>query len=103
MPKSRKADYHICCNEGAVYIDFDEQPNGRIKLIRISFDGHGCYEVNEELNEMRMQDSYLFRKMMIHKEIDQEEMNRILCAYFFENKGLMQYDAMTEYGLISET
>jgi hypothetical protein len=99
MPGSRKADYYLGCNDGSVFIDFSKRPNGRIKLVRISFDGHGCYGVSEEVSEMTAADSALFIHMLKEKKVNQNEMNRILYNYFNDNRRLMQYDAMVEYGL----
>ena len=45
MPKTREADYHLGCLDGAVFLDFNQDENRRIYLRRISFDGWGCYSL----------------------------------------------------------
>ena len=102
MPGSRIADYYLGCNGGSVFIDFNKRQSGKVKIVRISFDGHGCYDVNDEVGEMAKEDSMLFINMMEEKKLDQHEMNRILVKYLYENRRLMQYDAMAEYGFYAD-
>ena len=42
MPVSRKADWHLGCLDGCVFIDFNLTSDKLISLCRISFVGYGC-------------------------------------------------------------
>ena len=69
MPESRKADYYLCCLDSSVFIDFNSSPNNKISLIRISFDGFGCCNIDNKSKKLNLKDSQKFIE-----EIDKEEL-----------------------------
>ena len=48
MPESRKADYYLSCLDSSVFIDFNRSNENLISLVRISFDGYGCCNLDEK-------------------------------------------------------
>ena len=57
MPETRKADYYLGCLNSSVFIDFNKTNNNQICLVRISFDGFGCYNLFGRVYLLDIQDS----------------------------------------------
>ena len=100
MPESRKADYYLCCLDSSVFIDFNSSPNNKISLIRISFDGFGCCNIDNKSKKLNLKDSQKFIE-----EIDKEELNQFAITELVKkairiNKEYIWADALEKYGLI---
>ena len=44
VPATRPCRYCLGLQDDSVFADFDIDSEGRVFLVRISFDGYGCYE-----------------------------------------------------------
>ena len=100
MPSTRKADYYLGCLDSSVYIDFNDIDNGLICLKRISFDGYGCCNVDENVKPMNKKDSMNFKRLFAEDLVNEDEFAEIIKRTFNENKDILWDDALTEYGFI---
>jgi len=99
MPDTRPADYYLGCFGGSVYMDFDNYENERIRLKRISFDGYGCCNLNDEAIPMNEVDSYAFKEIIEAQLTDQSRLRDIIKKTLLSNRNLIWEDALKEYGL----
>lgn len=100
MPSTRNADYYIGCLDGCVFIDFDYSKDCCIILKRISFDGYGCCNLNENVTPMTKEESQLFINTYTSDSLDQNIMTRLITDTIEINKEYIWQDALKEYGLI---
>lgn len=100
MPSSRPA--HICLGlQGhSVFADFDLDPDGRLFLVRISFDGYGCCGTPVDMPRLSAEDSASFLAMRERGAFDRDAAAPILYAYFAEHRDLLWPDALAEHGLL---
>ena len=102
MPESRKADFYLGCLEGSVFIDFNYTKDKHISLRRISFDGYGCCDVN---NNAKCLDDRLSKDFIdeIRKDkIDQEKITKIVLELIRKNQNSIWTDALEKYQLIDK-
>ena len=101
MPDSRPADYYFYCLDGSVFIDFNDHYEDRlVRLVRISFDGYGCCNLNDDVIPMNESESQLFRDLITTSKPDQSLLSKLIRSNLFANKELIWEDALKEYGLI---
>ena len=100
MPESRPADYYFGCLEGSIFIDVDEVDNGLISLVRVSFDGYGCYEFPDEIRPMSREDSMLFKEIMESPEPNLQLLTALLTKTLRENNHLDWNEPLKTYQLI---
>ena len=99
MPDSRKADYCLGCLEGSVFLDFNLTSDKRIGLIRISFDGYGCCNLDNDANYLDDQSSKDFIDEVGKDDLDQEKITKIILELVRLNKDNIWEDALEEYNL----
>ncbi|MEI6221592.1 MAG: hypothetical protein WCP97_02395 [bacterium] len=100
MPASRPADYYLGCLEGSVFLDFNNFGSGQVSLRRISFDGYGCWNLNNQVIPINTEDSIVFKKMMKVQAIEQETLTTIIKKTINDNKKLIGENALAEYGFV---
>jgi hypothetical protein len=100
MPESRKADYYLGCLDSSVFMDFNRSIDNRISLVRISFDGYGCCELDERGTLLNHTESQKFIEEMEKEKLNQEKISRLVNEIIKINKGLIWMDAIEEYGLL---
>ena len=98
MP-TRPCSYCLSLQRGAVFADFDVE-NGQAQLVRISFDGYGCCNLEGFPRKMNAVDSDRFIQMIEARSVDQVEMSEILTRYFKENTDVIWKDALAESELL---
>ena len=101
MPVSRPADYYLGCYNGSVFLDFNNNGN-LISLIRISFDGYGCCDIEESAKPMNNEDSNLFKKILDSEFINQIKLTEIIKKTIKNNIEFLWCDALEEYGLFDK-
>ena len=99
MPPTRPADYYLCYLDGCVFIDFNKNQTGQIQLIRISFDGYGCCNVQNAI-PMESNDVKAFKAMMKTGILDQSLLVTIVKKTIAANKDLIWEDALAKYDLL---
>jgi hypothetical protein len=72
MPDSRKADLYLGCIDGSVFLDFNYTTDNRINLCRISFDGYGCCNLDNDAKSLDDQSSRVFIDEMRKDNLNQE-------------------------------
>lgn len=98
MPDSRKADFHLGCLEGSVFLDFNVTSEKRIYLIRISFDSYGCCTI-ENIKHLSLQSSADFIKESAKENLDQERISKIILEVIKMNSDNIWQEALEEYEL----
>lgn len=102
MPDTRKANYYFGCLDSSVFIDFNESTENKIQLIRISFDGYGCCELNKRAVFLNQEESQQFIITIKSDPLDQEMMAVLVKKSIQINKEFIWIDALEEYGLIEK-
>ena len=100
MPEGRKADFYLGCLDGSVFLDFNYTTDKRINLCRISFDGYGCCNID---NNAKCLDNQLSREFINEVEkdnLDQEKITKFVLELIRLNKENIWTDALEEYKLI---
>lgn len=98
MPETRKADFHLGCLNGSVYIDFDLVDDNRISLTRISFDGYGCCSLANP-NPLDDKDSKKFIEEMNKESLNQHETEKLVKKAVQLNEANIWPDSLEEYKL----
>ena len=100
MPESRKADIYLGCLEGSVFADFKISSDNLIILVRISFDGYGCCNLDETAQSLNATDSLEFLEEIGKETFNQEAICRLVQTVIQLNQNLIWNDALKEYGLL---
>lgn len=98
---TRPCSFSLCLQGGSVFADFDIDPDGRVFLIRISFDGYGCCDTGGNISRMAMDDSRTLSQLVETDDVDCDEVRQILRRYFQLNKEVIWRDALEEHELIN--
>ncbi|HQU90754.1 MAG TPA: hypothetical protein PLK77_00580 [Pyrinomonadaceae bacterium] len=83
-----------------MFADFDLDEEGRIFLLRISFDGYGCCTTAEFGRIMSSEGSEEFVRLIESDQVNVPEMRSILSAFFKENSDVIWKDALLETTLL---
>ena len=102
MPDSRKADFYLGCLDGSVFIDFNFTIDKLINLCRISFDGYGCCDLDDNTKSLDDQSSKTFIEEIRKDNLDQEIITKIVLELIRLNKNNIWTDALEEYNLIDK-
>lgn len=102
MPTTRKADFYLGCLDGSVFIDFNRLGNDQISLVRISFDGYGCCNLDERVVLLSNEDSELFIRAIGKEGLDQQAVAEVVKKAIKINRKNIWSDAIEEYGLIEK-
>lgn len=102
MSDSRKADFYLGCLDGSVFIDFNLTIDKRINLCRISFDGYGCCNLNNNAKCLDDKSSKAFIDEIGKGNFDQEKIRKIVLELIELNKDNIWTDALEEYNLIEK-
>jgi hypothetical protein len=100
MPDSRKADFYLGCLDGSVFLDFNSTPDKQINLCRISFDGYGCCNLDNNSKYLDNQLSQEFIDEIDKDNLDQEKIMKVVLELIRLNKENIWTDALEEYKLI---
>ena len=101
MPDSRKADFYLGCLDGSVFLDFNYTTDKRIDLCRISFDGYGCCNIDDNTKCLDGQLSKDFIYEIEKDNLDQEKITKIVLELIRLNKDNIRIDALEEDKLIN--
>lgn len=100
MPDSREADYYLGCLDGSIFIDFNTTTDKLINLCRISFDGYGCCNIDNNAKCLDDQLSKEFIDEIGKDNLDQEKITRIVLELIRLNRDNIWTDALEEYKLL---
>ena len=97
IAKTRPCDF-VLSTDDCIFADFVKQ-DGAVKLLRISFDGHGCCDCTN-VNVMDKNDAKELLAWVNARVIsDQDRCRRIIARYCTQNKEVIWEDALKEYEL----
>jgi hypothetical protein len=99
MLPSRPCRFCLCLQDGSVFADFEVDPDGRVFVVRISFDGYGCCHAPAEIGRMTARDSEDLLAM-VQLEAIAPSAAAVLRTYFQHNRGALWSDALAEHGLL---
>ena len=99
MPGTRKADVYLGCCDGSVFVDFNISKDNLISLVRISFDGYGCCNLDETAESLNATNSQEFLREIEQEILNQEAIGRLVQKIVKMNKDLIWKEALEEYGL----
>ena len=97
MP-TRPCLYCLCFNGSCVFADFDVA-DGKLFIVRISFDGYGCYRVNNKDWAIGASDSKRMSDWIESNNVDHAEMREVLTDYFRRRQTSDFDDALAHNGL----
>lgn len=100
LPKTRKADYCLGCLDSSVFIDLDRAKDNYISLVRISFDGYGCCELDNSAENLNLIDSAEFIEEIQKDKLNQEVIAKLVREIIRINKNQICTDAIIEYKMI---
>ena len=101
MP-TRPCQYCLALQDDSVFADFNVDQDGCLYLVRISFDGYGCLEIDSEteIGRIDRKDSKKLIHLIEENKLETPESGRILKEYFNENRKLLWEDALEDHQLI---
>lgn len=102
MPESRKADFYLGCLDGSVFIDFNYSTDNRINLCRISFDGYGCCNLDNDAKCLDDQSSKDFVDEIGKDNLDQDKIRKFVLELVRLNKENIWRDVLEEYNLLEK-
>ncbi|MBA3463389.1 MAG: hypothetical protein H0T46_25765 [Deltaproteobacteria bacterium] len=82
-----------------MFADLDVDPDGRVFLARISFDGYGCCGAPVDIRRMDLGDSEALLTMVKQGAVDARAAES-LSAYFRQVCDVLWRDAFEHHGLI---
>jgi hypothetical protein len=97
---SRPCRFCLCLQGGSVFADFDIDSDGRVYLVRISFDGYGCCATEGRVAHMPLDESHTLVKLVDADDVNRDEIREILYRYFDQNQNLIWRDALVEHDLL---
>lgn len=99
MLPSRPCRFCLCLQDSSVFADFDVDPDGRVYVVRISFDGYGCCHAPADVGRMSDRDSAALLAMVDHDALTADA-EPILRSYFQRNRDALWSDALAEHELL---
>jgi hypothetical protein len=99
MVPTRPCRYCLSLQRDSVFADFEVDDEGRIYLVRISFDGYGCCRI-DEARRMSYEESCNFMKWVESGDVDHDAMRSTLLKYFRENEDVIWKDALADHDLL---
>lgn len=102
MPKTRRADYYLGYLDSCGFIDFNSSTDHQISLVRISFDGYGCCNLDGKAQCLNSEESSMFIEEMNKEFLNQEKITVLVKKLIRINKQHIWNDAIEEYGLIEK-
>lgn len=102
MPESRKADFYLGCLDGSVFLDFNYNTSKQIYLRRISFDGYGCCNINNNIQCLNEKSSIDFVNEISKTTLNQKKIKKLVLELIELNKDNIWLDSLEKYNLIDK-
>ena len=97
---SRPCRFCLCLQGGSVFADFNIDSDGRVFLVRISFDGYGCCETEGKVARMPLEESHKLVELVNTDDVNRDEIREILYRYFDQNQNVIWRDALEDHELL---
>ena len=98
---TRPCHFCLCLQGGSVFADFNIDSDGRVYLVRISFDGYGCCATEGKVARMPLDESHTLVKLVNTDDVNRDEIREILYRYFDQNQNVIWQDALVEHELLN--
>ena len=98
MLPTRPCLYCLSFNNSCVFADFD-LADDRLYIVRISFDGHGCYRLDDPTWSISPEDSSRMIDWIESDNVDHDAMRGVLTEYLCRRKTSKFDDALVYNGL----
>ncbi|MCX5746723.1 MAG: hypothetical protein NT062_29975 [Proteobacteria bacterium] len=82
-----------------MFADFEVDPDGRVFVVRVSFDGYGCCHAPADVGRMSVRDSEVLLAMVSEGAIHAAAAPA-LRAYFQEHRDAFWSDALAHHDLL---
>jgi hypothetical protein len=99
MEPTRPCRFCLCLQGGSVFADFDVDSDGRVFVVRVSFDGYGCCDAPADIGRMNVRDSAVILEM-VEQGSTSAAAAGILRTYFRQNRDAFWGDALEDHGLL---
>src|SRR5262249_7532486 len=86
---TRPWTFCLCLQGGRVFADFNIDSDGRVCLVRISFDGYGCCATEGKVARMPFDESHTLVNLVNTEDVNRDEIREILYRYFDQNQYVM--------------
>jgi hypothetical protein len=97
---TRPCRFCLCLQGGSVFADFDVDSDGKVHLVRISFDGYGCCSTEGKAAKMPVDESHTLVGLVNNDDVNRDEVREILYGYFEQNQRVIWRDALKEHELL---
>ena len=99
---TRPCSFTLALADDSVFADFDVDADGRISLLRVSFDGYGVWRSAAGPRATRMDgsDAAALQRARAEGALDSDAVRTLLRRYFHANRGRIWSDALEAYGLL---
>ena len=95
---TRPCRFCLSLQGGSVFADFDVDPEGRVFLRRISFDGYGCCK--GDFDKMSLAESQVLIEAVESGAFEDPKIDALLRGYFGKNAGIIWSDALEGHELL---
>ena len=99
---TRSADIGLSLNGGCVFADFDWRDDGRLGLVRISFDRWGCYET-PNAPALPEEATATLVSHVENDTVNNETVRSILVSYFSNEKVVPWREPLADHELLRES
>ncbi len=99
---TRPCRFCLCLQDGSVFADFNIDSDGRVYLVRISFDGYGCCATEDKVARMPLDESQTLVKLVDTDDVNRDKIREILYRYFDQNQNVIWLDALVEHQLLKQ-
>ncbi len=97
---TRPCCFCLCLQGGSVFADFNIDSDGRVYLVRISFDGYGCFATDGKVARMPLDESHTLVNLVNIDDVNRAEVREFLYRYFDKNQDVIWRDALAEHELL---
>ncbi len=99
---SRPCSICLALQEDSVFADFARDEDGRLFLIRISFDGYCSHHPIDGIQKLSLADSSLLLSAVQDGTLSNPAVHRVLADYFATNRSALWEDALLDHALIED-
>ncbi len=98
MP-TRPCRFCLCLQDGAVFSDWDVDDAGRVRLVRISYDGYGCCSAPTTIDALGENESSDLLAAVARGDVSEPAVADLLRRYFRQHAALLWAEALESHGL----
>lgn len=97
---TRPCSFCLCLQGGSVFADFNIDSDGRVYVVRISFDSYGCCRTDGNVTRLPLDESHTLVQLVETDDVNCDEIREILYRYFARNRDVIWQDALEDHELL---